>query len=169
MNIALLNSISIPNEKKKKQLNINRHAWSIGRCHYCNMHYALRIYIYTYTEEAKEICMTNRVIDYTNLENNIIIILSNGLTCSKNVYLISHHNPSRLTILSFFICSNYWKKNILFRRVLYVKRYNCEKRHGTIQQFVVVLKFTKSGVNVHQCQDSSRKFIDLIIYLWHEG
>lgn len=60
-------------------------------------------YAFTYinNREAKEICMTNRVIDYTNLENNIIIILSNGLTCSKKMYLylISHHNPSLENII----------------------------------------------------------------------
>lgn len=58
---------------------------------------------YVYTAEAKEICMTNRVIDYTNLENNIIIILSNGLTCSKNVYLISHIIPQGLHFFRFFM------------------------------------------------------------------
>lgn len=65
------------------------------RYFYYNMHYALPI-----IAEAKEICMTNRVIDYTNLENNIIIILSNGLTCSKNVYLISHIIPQGLHFFS---------------------------------------------------------------------
>lgn len=65
--------------------------------------HALRI---TYIAEAKEICMTNRVIDYTNLENNIIIILSNGLTCSKNLYLISHIIPQGLHFFRFFFMFN---------------------------------------------------------------
>lgn len=71
--------------------------------------HALRI---TFIAEAKEICMTNRVIDYTNLENNIIIILSNGLTCSKNLYLISHIIPQGLHFFRF-LCSNYFKSSYL--------------------------------------------------------